>query len=208
MAKKRRRRKQKGDGFKVTKVFVIFNVILVIAIVAAIILVQPSAKEKFKAEYGDAASALTTSTQSITPLNDDDHVFVKKSVQDVISMSKDSGLMFVYYCSPEDSSSVANLPAINTYAKAYDVKEVVVLENKFYTDLDTTVLEGQEKADDYSTKLQGVTLTALPSVWVYQDGKLIFDSASKDFISDDNQPLYTWDQLLNKAFSLNKNDTK
>lgn len=214
MAKRRTHKKKDVFRFKITKELVIFLSCLVVLIAAAIVLSIPRDNENIYDDYSAAATSLSTSDNTVNSLTSKEHVFKTISYKDLVKkIDKEDGLFYVYYSSTTVSDAVSIIATVNTIAESYDVSTVYLLDNSFYTDLDLTDGDDNTTLDTYEAALglgastvNTVDLSVTPSLFAYEGHKLVFNSNSKDFVTDDNQPKYTWNVVLNQAFYLNKTE--
>lgn len=188
-----RSRKKNVIKFKWTKELIITLSVLVVLIISAVVLALPTPSEKIYNEYASVSATLSS-----------DHVFVKTSYKGLLSkIEKEDDLIFVYYGSTTCTNCVSNIEVFNSTAKSFEVKKVYYLESTFVDKLDEDKDEDMAKRDAWEVELGGVTLTDTPSLWVYQGGKLIFNSSdNKD--EDTDELMSSWNLIAAQAFSLNK----
>ena len=214
MAKRRTRKKKDLFRFTITKELVIFLSCLIVLIAAAIVLSIPRDNENIYNDYSAAATSLTTDDNTVSTITSKEHVFKTISYKDLVNkIDKEDGLFYVYYSSTTVSDAVSILATVNTFAETYDVNTVYLLDNSFYTDLDLTNGDDNTTLDEYEAALglgastvNTVDLSIVPTLFVYKNHELIFNSNSKDFVTDDNTAKYSWNVVLNQAFYLNESD--
>ncbi len=195
---------RKGKRSKVkfvwTKEFIFLIVGILALVVTAIILVQPSDKDKiynaFINEVGDSDTALTY-----------DHVYSSishKKLVKKINSSNDDELIFVFYGSSKDKTSVSSIEIINLAAQRYEVDTVYYLSADFMIDEDEPdTLSFRNYVEEREVELKEVDLDNYPSLWVFKNGELLFTS-DKYRDTDTKTIVAGWKAISYDAFSFNK----
>lgn len=176
--------------FKLRKELVIILLIAVVMAVTTVVLNLPSEKDKI---YSDYAGNLSTT----------DHVFEKITKSKLVDLVESGEEIYVYFGSPTCSNCTTYIDTFNTQAVYWEVETVYYLDASFVDE------EDREEDEDFNSelltwesKLKDVSFDFTPSIWVYQDGELVFNS--QDYIEDDDTTMMkSWDLIASEAFALN-----
>ncbi len=158
--------------FTLTKQF-IFLVIFIIALVGSSIYFSlPNGSDKIYKSYAEVATETDVTLSK-------EHVFVGTTLNGLerkINNNKDEYL-YVYYGMPSCSNCVANIETFNQAAKYFDVEKVYYLNATFIEKYDAENEDDAAKVDAMEAKV-GFDLFDYPTLVVYKNGKVVFDSST------------------------------
>lgn len=190
MARSTAKRRTGSEKFVWTKELIIFLSVLLVAIAVTIFCLVPSKTERFNKEWQDAATA-----QSVTAIPND-NVFEYIDYDDLLDLIEDTKdePLFVFYASPADANSVTNIITISDYSETYEVEKVYILNCNFHMQHDDEDIDDLKMIEDRTEKLQVETLEVYSQFWVYENGKLVFNS------DDDAYENVTFEWIVNKCY--------
>ena len=205
MASKNRRKKVQ---FHWTKELIILIVSLVAILTATIILALPSPKEKLTDELNTQITTYnSTNSTSYGTLTTENVYSIFDSYDELKRVKEESGYVYVFYGVYSSGTFLEQLSAIDTAARNNDVEKVYLYlanEVEDTEDQDSTTFKREmetRKNEISSNKLldvKEIDFTEYPSLFVFQDGKLVFNSQT-----DEGSQL-SWSIYINKAFTLGK----
>ena len=196
MARSSKRRKAKTK-FKVTKPLIFLLLFLVVIAIATGLLGITSKKDKL---YNKITSAQSSVASDADQLNED-NVYKEISYKSLTSKIKRSAYTYVYYGSYSDSTYLTYIETINQRAQTYDVKTVYLLDSSWTTHFDIEDEDNGEEDNivitELEKKLDDVDLLTAPQLWVFKEGKVVFNS--KDYTTDVYQTA-PWKYVIEQAF--------
>ena len=184
--------------FKFTKPLAfLISFIVVIAILTGLLSIE-SKEEKLYNRITNAQSALDGfSGKSL----DEDNVFADISYKKLTKKIKSSDYTYVYYGTLTNSEFFTYIETVNERAQTYEVKKVYLLDGTWASQIDTEDEDYGEENNNVLTEVEnaigGVDMTVLPSLWIYKNGEVVFDS--NDYINDTYQK-GTWNYVIEQAF--------
>lgn len=192
----------------------IFLVAGILAIIAAtIILSIPSKSDKFLTEVNDAIYAYNTTNSTSYANLAEDHVYIDADLEDIEDAIKECGsgeYVYVLYGSINSTKIMQYLNTINTEAKNREVENVYWYSSskvetaedlesaEFIAEInkDQEVFNGSNE-DLVAAGVEAVDLLVYPALYVYKDGKLVFNS-----VTVDEDGSYNWEIMIGHAFGL------
>lgn len=205
MASKNRRNKVK---FHWTKELIILIVSLVAILTATIVLALPSSDEKLTTEINNQITSYNSSNStSYSTLANDNVYKLFDSYDSLKNVKNESGYVYVFYGIYSNATFLEQLSNINTVAKNNDVERVylyLATEVDNTEDKDATSFKKDmearksEMSGNKSSDVADLDLTIYPTLFVFQDGKLVFNTQT-----DESSEL-NWNIYVNKAFTLGK----
>lgn len=193
MARSSSRKRKNYVKFKWTKELIIFLSVLFIAILLTIACVVPTSKEKFMDSWNEATTA-----SSATAL-DEDNVYKQIKYKDLLKKKNSSEPLFVLYGSTKDNQTALSIQSINQKAKDFDIDRIYILNADFALDADQNSSSDKQMLKERKESLGVEKLDAYCQLWVYQDGKLVFNT--QDVIDDKDNTDATFSKALSKCFS-------
>lgn len=210
--------KKSNVKFKLHKELIFLLVAIVAMIVTTIVLAIPSESKTTYDELNNAILAYNSTNSTSYATIEEDHVFDKAELKDIkkaIEKTEDgteesAEYVYVLYGSLNQATILQYLSVINTEAKQRE-RDVVYLyssekvetqedleEEKFVAALekDEQVFNGSNN-ELVATGVDAVDLTVYPTLLVYKNGELIFNSTT---VVEDGS--YNWNLLIVHAFSL------
>jgi hypothetical protein len=183
-----------------------FLIVALIAIIAVtVILAIPTKDEKFATKYNEAIALQnatnSTSYNGVSP----DHVFEEIDLEDVKELSeiiKDNKYTYVVYGSENSADLLAQLHTLNTYAEEYEIETIYVLSSIWVEEQEDlqaveSDLIGFENTlfalSDDENGIEDFAFTTYPTLLVFEDGKLVFNS-------QDAKELTSWAAYLDFTF--------
>lgn len=167
-----RKGKRNKFSFVWTKELIFLILGIIAMIVAVIIMIQPSAKEKFydtwSAKLSDSDTALAT-----------DHIYSKISLSDLGKKVKNSDeYIYVFYGTEQDSTCVSNIELFNATAQSFKITKIYYLNADFvYDEENKTTRSFQLEIDEKEAKVNSqCDFFNYPSLWVFHNGDLVFTS--------------------------------
>ncbi len=192
MARSKRRNKA---TFKWTKELIILLSVIIVMIGVTIVLGIPSKADKLYEKY---TSAQTSSQTALT----EDNVFEEISFKKLAKRIKNDEYTYVYYGSITVTEFLDNIEAVNQAAQLYEIDKVYILESTWVQELDLEDeddgKENQAKLDAREEQLDGVDMSIYPSLWIFKNGKVVFNS--DDILNDDYFPA-GWSFVIERAFA-------
>lgn len=191
MASRVKRNKTK---FKWTVPFSILAVFILALIVSAIVLAQPSEATKIYNAYQ------STATDTSTTVLSQNHVFKKISYNSLVKKIKNTDEVFyVYYGSETCSNCVSNVETFNQAAQSFEIDRVFYLNSSLLSKYDLEDDDDLSEIEALGVKLGGVDLLNTPSLLVYKNGEVVFDSGIYE-IDDTEEMSLSWKAIAYKAF--------
>lgn len=201
MARSTKRRKAKTK-FRLTKELIFLLLFLVVIAISTGLMGIKSKKDVLLSKITTAQQAAGQSQNLLT----EDNVYGEISYKKLVTKVKKSSYTYVYYGSYSDQSYLSNMETINQRAQKYDVKKVYLLDSSWATSLDTSDKTYGETNNETLTQvekaLDDVDLKTMNQLWVFKDGKIVFNS--KDLIEDKYQPA-PWNFVIEQAFGTYNN---
>ena len=205
MASKNRRNNVK---FHWTKELIILIVSIVAILTATIVLALPSAEETLTNEINSQITSYNSANSTKYSTLANDNVFKKFDSYDSLkNVKNESGYVYVFYGVYSNATYLEQLSNINTAAKNNDVEKVylyIATEVENTEDKNATSFKKKMEArkDEMSgnkeSNVADLDLTVYPALFVFQDGKLVFNTQT-----DESSEL-NWNIYINKAFTLDK----
>lgn len=188
--------------FKFVRELAYILIAIVLMITVAVVVRIPSKSERLFNSYKDVNASLV-----------EEHVFEEVSKNRLTSLiANSSEYVFVYYGSPSCSECVANIETFNQKAKYWDIKTVYYLNASFATGKnreddnkhDAALLAYEEVLNKkVSEGNKDISLNYTPSIWVFKDGELVFNS--QNYMNTKTKTMeLSWVQIADRAFSMNK----
>lgn len=205
------KRKKQNAKFKLRIELIGMLLVVALMITLSVVLRLPDEKTKFANTINGAGGSLSS-----------DHLFVESNFDSLYDKMNDEELTFVYYGATDVFESMSEMSTINTRAVLWDVEEILFIDgSKYYID---------EEADDYEEDLElnatiktiedklnaskgtnifvgdegisDIDLSLYPSIWVFQNGELVFNST--DFYDYDDEVMNLgWSAVADRAFYIN-----
>lgn len=205
------KRKKQNAKFKLRIELIGMLLVVALMITLSVVLRLPDEKTKFANTINGAGGSLSS-----------DHLFVESNFDSLYDKMNDEELTFVYYGATDVFESMSEMSTINTRAVLWDVEEILFIDgSKYYID---------EEADDYEEDLElnatiktiedklnaskgtnifvgdegisDIDLSLYPSIWVFQNGELVFNST--DFYDYDDEVMnLEWSAVADRAFYIN-----
>lgn len=208
MASKSRRNRVK---FKWTKELFFLIGALLVMIVVTIVLAIPSRAERQLSEVNEAITSYNTdnSTTYYTIQKDNHLAFLSHS--DLVNQKSSSDYTIVWYGSLTDATYLEQLSTFEGYAVKYEVAKVYLYYSTFVDDAKTnettetlTYKNELKKMEDElnankEADAEAISLEKSPSVFVFKDGKLVYNSQVAGDSSEYNYELH-----FHKAFGYTK----
>lgn len=204
--------------FQLCKELVILVAVIVAMIVTTIVLSIPSQSSKDLEEMNNAILVYNQTNSTSYGTLTEDNVYSKAGLSDVkkaINATKDgtdekAEYVYVLYGSLSQATVLQYLSVIDSEAKQREVEVVYLYSSeKVETQEDLTdeefvaSLEKDEKVFNgendelLAAGIEAVDLTVYPTLLVYKNGELVFNSTT---VIEDGS--YNWDLLIGHAFSL------
>ena len=217
MASKSRRNKV---SFKWTKELIFLIVFIVGMITITVVLAIPSNAKRTLNKYNEAITAYNTEKSTSYSTIPSENVFEEisggydKQVSNLMSLVKESEYTYVFYGSLTNETFLEQMSNVNAIAQNYDVKKVYVFLANYVVDAETN---GETSTSTYNNQIKAYNnilnegrnadckefdMSSYPAFLVYKNGGLLFNTQ----VDEDNQ--YTWAQYLNKAFGIEKQESK
>ncbi len=208
MASKSRRNRVK---FKWTKELFFLIGALLVMIVVTIVLAIPSRAERQLSEVNEAITSYNTdnSTTYYTIQKDNHLAFLSHS--DLVNQKSSSDYTIVWYGSLTDATYLEQLSTFEGYAVKYEVAKVYLYYSTFVDDAKTnettetlTYKNELKKMEDElnankEADAEAISLEKSPSVFVFKDGKLVYNSQ----VAGDSGE-YNYELHFHKAFGYTK----
>lgn len=184
--------------FKFTKALaVLLGFIVVIAILTGLLSIESDAEKLY--------TKITTAQAAVDDFSgtslDEDNVFKEISYKKLTSKIKSSDYVYVYYGTITNTDYLTYIQTVNDRAQTYNVDRVYLLDSVWATSIDTDDEDfGEENnlvLSEVERALGGVDMTIVPSLWVFKDGEVVFNS--DDYINDTYQAS-TWNYVIEQAF--------
>lgn len=211
MASKSKRNKVK---FKWTKElgFLLGAIALVGAITLTLFIVKQVSGKDIKDVNEAIVDFNASESQSVYTLDTKNNVYKTISHDGLVSQKNSSDYTYVWYGTLTSADYLKNLSVINDLAEKYEVKTVYLY---YATYVQEAINNDTQDTETYKTTLKSmenqlnegrvdakaIDLDVYPAFFVFKDGKLVFNSQSKDESSD-----YSWELIFTKAFSLAKQE--
>ncbi len=205
------KKKKQKTKFKLRfELIAIFLVVIAMVGISVVLRLDDQAT-KLANSYNAAGASLGT-----------DHIYEEVSFEELYEEIKADELTFVVFASPECTTSITEISTINSKATYWDIERVLLVDaTKYIID---------EEADDYeedkeltaeiksieeklnanvSTNVFGdavadVDLQYTPSIWVFENNELVFNSNNFLDSDDDNESwILTWSNIADRAFCIN-----
>ena len=209
MALKNKRKTQ----FKWTKEFIILLASIAVIVVLAIVLNLPTSSERRTNRFNEAITTYNTenSTSYSTLVND--NVYKDITHDNLVAKKNQDVYTYVLYGSLTDGVFLDELYKINLAAKNYDIELVYVCDSAWYVDEeDKDTLEFRNlvkekmaainKNKDESMNQADFDVTLGTALLVFKADNLVFNSQT--YSKSDSADEYNWDQYVNKALTLGK----
>ena len=205
MASKSKKNKVK---FKFTKEFFFLIAALVILIAVTIVLVIPSSKEKQLSEINNDINTYNTdNSTSYYTLSKNNRIAVL-SHNDLVNQKKSSEVTIVWYGVLSDGTYLEQISNLDNLATKYEVAKVYLYYATFVEDAvaneitDTLSYKNDLKAKEDELNegkdqdAKDISLAKYPSIFVFKDGKLLYNSQVQGESSEYNYAIH-----FMKAFS-------
>ncbi|MCR5705420.1 MAG: hypothetical protein K6G48_01270 [Acholeplasmatales bacterium] len=184
--------------FKFTKALaILLAFIAVIAIFTGVLSIESDA-EKLYTKITTAQAAVEDFSGSTL---DEDNVFKEISYKKLTTKVKSSDYVYVFYGTTTNTDYLTYIQTVNDRAQTYNVDRVYLLDSVWATSIDTDDEDyGEENnlvLSEVERALGGVDMTIVPSLWVFQNGEVVFNS--DDYINDTYQAA-TWNYVIEQAF--------
>lgn len=198
------KKKKQSVKFKLRLELIAIFLVIVGMISASVILRLPSAQEKIAAAYNATESGLSN-----------EHLYDEVSFDGLIDEINTGELLFVVFASPDCTESVSPIATINSRGEYWDLERIV------YVDATNYLID--EDADDYeedevltkeiselekslnvfnTNELADIALEHTPSIWVFNEKELVFNSV--DYYDEDDEAMsLSWSQISDRAFCIN-----
>lgn len=202
------KKKKVKAKFKLRVELIAILSIVLLMVGVPVVLRLPDSNTKFANSFVEAGGSLTN-----------EHVFKEMNLNEITKKIENSEeLVFIYVGSTDCTESVSQISTINSRAAYWEVEQVI------YYDVAFAVAEYEEDSDDETKQKEKmdsvelvfeemgkldtvenfIDLEYTPALWVFENGKLIFNSG--DFLNDDKDGLRTemnWSQIADRAFCVN-----
>lgn len=171
--------------------------IAVVAIFTGILSIESDASKLY--------TKITTAQSNVESFSgstlDEDNVFKEISYKKLVNKVDSSDYTYVFYGNISNTDYLTYIETVNARAKEYDVERVYLLDSLWATSIDTTDEDFGEENNNILTEvenaLDGVDMTIVPSLWVFKDSKVVFNSA--DYLNDSYQK-GTWNYTIEQCF--------
>lgn len=205
MASKNRRNKVK---FKWTKELIFLIVALVAILTATIVLALPTTNDRLTDKINEQITNYNSNNSTEYSTLSNDNVFVEIDSYDEFKKAiNTSDYAYIYYGVYSNATFLEQISKINTAASNNEVKKVYIYlatevdetEDKDATSFKRLMAERTDEASNgAASDVKNVDFTVYPSLFVYKDNKLVFNSQT-----DEGDEL-SWSIYINKAFTLGK----
>lgn len=154
--------------FAFRKELIIILAVIVVMVIATVLLQLPSKEDKFIKEWSSAGSSIVE--------NDLYETISFDKLDNVLD--KAEGVVFVYFATSSDETSVTNFDVIMSQADLFGVEKVYLVDAKNYqgdreedAELDEklTAIENRFTAEDGTA----ISLDYTPNLWAFENGKLV-----------------------------------
>ncbi len=171
--------------------------IAVIAVLTGLLSIESDASKLY--------TKITTAQSNVESFSgstlEEDNVFKEISYKKLVNKIDSSEYTYVFYGNVSSTDYLTYIQTVNSRAKEYDVKRVYLLDSTWATSIDTSDEDYGEENNNILTEvenaLDGVDMTVAPSLWVFKDSKVVFNS--KDYIKDSYQSS-TWNYTIEQCF--------
>lgn len=184
--------------FKITKPLIFLLGFIVVIIVLTGLLSIESADEKLYTRITNAQAAIDDFSGKTL---DKDNVFKQISYKKLTKKVKSSDYVYVYYGTTTNTNFLTYIQTVNDRAQTYNVDKVYLLDSKWATSIDIDDEDYGEENNNVLTEVEkalgGVDMTIAPSLWIFQNGNVVFNS--EDYLSDTYQA-GTWNYVIEQAF--------
>lgn len=202
MARATKKRRNASKKFKWTKELIFLIVFLcVIGLATGLMSIESSATKLYNEITEAQASKLGSDSSSTVPYMSEENVFKKIEYKDLLKKIATDEYTFVYYGSTDDSTFLTYIETVNSRAKEYDVSRVYLYSSDWALNLDLDDEDdgkaNKQKLVDRENSLCGVDLETAPNLWVFKNGKLLFE-ASK--LTSDSYSSANWYYVIEQAF--------
>lgn len=208
MASKSKRNKVK---FKFTKELFFLIAALLVMISVTIVFAIPSRQERQLTEINQAITSYNTeNSTTYYTLNKDNHIQVL-SHSDLVNQKNNSEYTIVWYGSLSDATYLEQIYTFENFADKYEVSKVYLYYSTFVeeaTENETTdtlsyktelkTMEDQLN-DNKDANAEAISLESSPAVFVFKDGKLVYNSQ----VAKDSSE-YNYQVHFTKAFGYTK----
>jgi hypothetical protein len=185
-------------SFKITKPFILLISFIVVVIIATGLLSIESKEDKLYKKITNAQSALENFSGTTL---EEDNVFTEITYKKLTSKIKSSDYTFVYYGTLTNEDYLTYIQTVNARAQVYDVSRVYLLDSTWASSIDTDDEDFGEENENTLTEvekaLDNVDMTIAPSLWVFKDSKVVFNS--NDYLNDTYQKC-PWNYVIEQAF--------
>lgn len=206
---------KKKSQFKWTKEFIILISSILVLVVLAVVLNLPSSAERRTNKINEAISAYNTENETSYSTLTVENVYKDITHDNLASKKAQDAYTYVLYGSYTDATFLDELYKINLAAKNYDIELIYICDSAWYVDeedkdtLDfrNTVKEKMNALNnkkDETKNQDDFDVTLGTALLVFKADNLVFNSQT--YSKSESSAEYNWDQFVNKALTLGKEE--